>query len=569
MAMAMAGRLGAMLVSSGLINEEQLKKALAVQQKEGGRLGSILVKMNFVPEEKLMMFLSKQYGVPYVDLSRFDIDANIVKLIPADVAQKYQIMPINRTGATVTIAMVDPSNVFAIDDVKFMTGYNVEPVVATEAGIKNAISKHYSLSSAIETVMTSLEDDKDFGVIHDQEDKVDVAKLKAEVEDAPVVKLVNLIMSDAVQKGASDIHVEAYEKAFRVRYRIDGSLYEVMAPPMKLRAALTSRLKIMAELDIAERRLPQDGRIKLKIKDKEVDLRVSVLPCLFGEKVVMRILDKSNLMLDLTKLGFETKALKEFMDAITAPYGMVLVTGPTGSGKTTSLYSALQQINNIDVNIMTAEDPVEYNLSGINQVQMKDDIGLNFAAALRSFLRQDPDIVMVGEIRDYETAEIAVKAALTGHLVLSTLHTNDAPSTINRLLNMGVEPFLVSSSVIMILAQRLVRKACQSCKKPEKIPVQTLIDAGFSKEDAATVVSYKGEGCNTCNSTGYKGRVALYEVMPVKEEIKELILQGASALDIKKAAIRLGMKTLRMSGLSKVKEGLTSLEEVVGTTFAD
>src|SRR3990172_1792380 len=377
MAMAMAGRLGAMLVSSGLINEEQLKKALAVQQKEGGRLGSILVKMNFVPEEKLMMFLSKQYGVPYVDLGRFDIDANIVKLIPADVAQKYQIMPINRTGATVTIAMVDPSNVFAIDDVKFMTGYNVEPVVATEAGIKNAISKHYSLSSAIETVMTSLEDDKDVGVIHDEEDKVDVAKLKAEVEDAPVVKLVNLIMSDAVQKGASDIHVEAYEKAFRVRYRIDGSLYEVMAPPMKLRAALTSKLKIMAELDIAERRLPQDGRIKLKIKDKEVDLRVSVLPCLFGEKVVMRILDKSNLMLDLTKLGFEPKALKEFMDAITAPYGMVLVTGPTGSGKTTSLYSALQQINTIDVNIMTAEDPVEYNLAGINQVQMKDDIGLD------------------------------------------------------------------------------------------------------------------------------------------------------------------------------------------------
>lgn len=570
MAMAMAGRLGAMLVSSGLITEEQLKKALALQQKEGGRLGSILVKMNFVPEEKLMMFLSKQYGVPYVDLGHFEIDSNVVKLIPADVAQKYQIMPINRTGATITIAMVDPSNVFAIDDVKFMTGYNVEPVVATEAGIKSSISKYYSLSSAIETVMTSLEgDDKDVGVIHEEEDKLDVAKLKAEVEDAPVVKLVNLIMSDAIQKGASDIHVEAYEKAFRVRYRIDGSLYEVMAPPMKLRAALTSRLKIMAELDIAERRLPQDGRIKLKIKDKEVDLRVSVLPCLFGEKVVMRILDKSNLMLDLTKLGFEPKALKEFMDAITSPYGMVLVTGPTGSGKTTSLYSALQQINTIDVNIMTAEDPVEYNLTGINQVQMKDDIGLNFAAALRSFLRQDPDIVMVGEIRDYETAEIAVKAALTGHLVLSTLHTNDAPSTINRLLNMGVEPFLVSSSVILILAQRLVRKTCQNCKKPEKIPVQTFIDAGFSKEDAASVVSYKGEGCNVCNNTGYKGRVALYEVMPVKEEIKELILQGASALDIKKAAIKLGMKSLRMSGLSKVKDGMTSLEEVVETTFQD
>ncbi len=570
MAMAMAGRLGAMLVSSGLINEEQLKKALAVQQKEGGRLGSILVKMNFVQEEKLMMFLSKQYGVPYVDLNRFDVDVNVVKLIPSEVAQKYQIMPINRTGATITIAMVDPSNVFAIDDVKFMTGYNVEPVVATEAGIKSSIAKYYSLTSAIEKVMTSLqEDDKSVGVIHEEEEKIDVAKLKAEVEDAPVVKLVNLILTDAVQKGASDIHIEAYEKSFRVRYRIDGSLYEVMSPPMKLRAALTSRLKIMAELDIAERRLPQDGRIKLKIKDKEVDLRVSTLPCLFGEKIVMRILDKSNLMLDLTRLGFEPKALKDFMDAITSPYGMALVTGPTGSGKTTTLYSALQQINTIDVNIMTAEDPVEYNLMGVNQVHMKDEIGLNFAAALRSFLRQDPDIVMVGEIRDYETAEIAVKAALTGHLVLSTLHTNDAPSTINRLLNMGVEPFLVSSSVILILAQRLVRKSCQNCKKPEKVPTQTFIDAGFTKEDAATVVSYKGEGCNACNNTGYKGRIALYEVMPVKEEIKELILQGASALDIKKLAVKLGMKTLRMSGLSKVKEGLTSLEEVVGTTFAD
>ena len=570
MAMAMAGRLGAMLVSSGLITEEQLKNALAVQQREGGRLGSILVKMSFVQEEKLMMFLSKQYGVPYVDLTRFDIDPNIVKLIPADVAQKYQIMPINRTGATVTVAMVDPSNVFAIDDVKFMTGYNVEPVVATEAGIKGAIGKYYSMSSAIEKVMTSIqEDEKSVGVIHDQEENVDVAKLKAEVEDAPVVKLVNLILTDAIQKGASDIHIEAYEKSFRVRYRIDGSLYEVMAPPMKLRAALTSRLKIMAELDIAERRLPQDGRIKLRIKDREVDLRVSTLPCLFGEKIVMRILDKSNLVLDLKRLGFESNALQGFMEAITSPYGMVLVTGPTGSGKTTTLYSALQQINKIDVNIMTAEDPVEYNLMGINQVQMKDDIGLNFAAALRSFLRQDPDIVMVGEIRDYETAEIGVKAALTGHLVLSTLHTNDAPSTINRLLNMGVEPFLVSSSVVLILAQRLVRKVCQNCKQPEKVPTQTLLEAGMSKEDASKTTCYKGEGCNACNNTGYKGRVALYEVMPVKEQIKELILQGGSALDIKRTAIQLGMRTLRMSGLNKLTEGLTTFDEVLGTTFAD
>ena len=569
MAMAMAGRLGAMLVSSGLITEEQLKNALATQQREGGRLGSILVKMNFVQEEKLMMFLSKQYGVPYVDLSRFDIDANVVKLIPGEVAQKYQIMPINRTGATITIAMVDPSNVFAIDDVKFMTGYNVEPVVATEAGIKQAMSKHYSMSDAIDTVMTKLGDDAGLDLVHEEEDELDMAQVRAEVDDAPVVKLVNLILVDAIQKGASDIHIEAYEKSFRVRYRIDGSLYEVMVPPFKLRAALTSRLKIMSELDIAERRLPQDGRIKLKLKDKEVDLRVSTLPCLFGEKIVMRILDKGNLMLDLTKLGFEKRPLQDFMDAITSPYGMVLVTGPTGSGKTTTLYSALQQINKIDVNIMTAEDPVEYNLMGINQVQMKDEIGLNFAAALRSFLRQDPDIVMVGEIRDYETAEIGVKAALTGHLVLSTLHTNDAPSTINRLLNMGVEPFLVASSVILIVAQRLVRKVCQNCKKPEKLPVETFIDAGFSSEDAKKVTAYKGEGCNTCNNTGYKGRVALYEIMPVKEDIKELVLQGASALDIKKTAIQLGMKSLRMSGLEKLKEGMTSLEEVVGTTFAD
>jgi len=569
MAMAMAGRLGAMLVSSGLITEEQLKNALATQQREGGRLGSILVKMNFVQEEKLMMFLSKQYGVPYVDLSRFEIDANVVKLIPGEVAQKYQIMPINRTGATITIAMVDPSNVFAIDDVKFMTGYNVEPVVATEAGIKQAMSKHYSMSDAIDTVMTKLGDDAGLDLVHEEDDELDMAQVRAEVDDAPVVKLVNLILVDAIQKGASDIHIEAYEKSFRVRYRIDGSLYEVMVPPYKLRAALTSRLKIMSELDIAERRLPQDGRIKLKLKDKEVDLRVSTLPCLFGEKIVMRILDKGNLMLDLTKLGFEKKPLQDFMDAITSPYGMVLVTGPTGSGKTTTLYSALQQINKIDVNIMTAEDPVEYNLMGINQVQMKEEIGLNFAAALRSFLRQDPDIVMVGEIRDYETAEIGVKAALTGHLVLSTLHTNDAPSTINRLLNMGVEPFLVASSVILIVAQRLVRKVCQNCKQPEKVPVETFIQAGFSAEDAKKVTAYKGDGCNTCNNTGYKGRVALYEIMPVKEEIKELVLQGASALDIKKTAIQLGMKSLRMSGLEKLKEGLTSLEEVVGTTFSD
>ena len=384
-----------------------------------------------------------------------------------------------------------------------------------------------------------------------------------------MVKLANMILVEAVTRNASDIHIEPYEKSFRVRYRVDGSLYEVMAPPKKLQRALTSRMKIMADLDIAERRLPQDGRIKLRLKDKEVDLRVSTLPCLFGEKIVMRLLDKSNLTLDLTKLGFETKALQDFMKAISSPYGMVLVTGPTGSGKTTSLYSALSYVNNIDVNIMTAEDPVEYNLVGINQVQMKDEIGLNFAAALRSFLRQDPDIIMVGEIRDYETAEIGVKAALTGHLVLSTLHTNDAPSTINRLLNMGIEPFLVSSSVILILAQRLVRRICKDCKEPDKVPVQTLVRAGMPEEQAKNITCYKGKGCQTCSDTGYKGRIALYEVMPIGEEVRELILQGASSDEIKKRAMDAGMQTLRKSGLVKIADGVTTIEEVVESTFAD
>ena len=466
--------------------------------------------------------------------------------------------------------MVDPSNVFAIDDVKFMTGYNVEPVVATETAVKIAIQKNYNSTAALQTVMDSITKQEDFfDIVHEEEEEANLTEIKAAVEEAPVVKLVNLILGDAIAKRASDIHVEPYEKIFRVRYRIDGVLQEVMQPPLRLRAALTSRIKIMAELDIAERRLPQDGRIKLKMKNREVDLRVSTLPTLFGEKVVMRILDKSNLTLDMTKLGFDPKPLKDFQNAIECPYGMVLVTGPTGSGKTTTLYSGLNQINKIGTNIMTAEDPVEYNLLGVNQVQMKDEIGLNFAAALRSFLRQDPDIIMVGEIRDYETAEIAVKAALTGHLVLSTLHTNDAPSTINRLLNMGVEPFLVSSSVLLILAQRLARKICPECKEEEKVAPQGLVSIGFSKEDAETVKPTKGKGCGNCNKSGYRGRIALYEVMPVGEEIKELILEGASAGEIKKRAVSLGMKTLRMSGLQKIKEGVTSVEEIVRVTFGD
>jgi type IV pilus assembly protein PilB len=617
--MAMSGRLGAMLVSSGLITDDQLKKALSTQKMEGGRLGSILVKLGFVQEEKLMTFLSKQYGVPYVDLSKFQINPAVIKHIPPDVAQKYRIMPINRSGATITIAMVDPSNIFAIDDIKFMTGYNVEAVVATEGAIVEAIKKYYGGAKSLvpskagapavsggagapslagnkklsldvkdysmegmkeddsedilgETGMVDVEDFdnlvhgavEDLEVVEEQQEQ-----LTGEV-DAPIVKLVNGILVRAAKMGVSDIHIEPYEKSFRVRYRLDGSLHTVMGLPLKIKNAVISRVKIMSMLDIAERRLPQDGRIKMRMGPKKtMDFRVSVLPCLFGEKIVMRLLDKSNLQLDMTKLGFGVEQLKDFKEALDKPYGMVLVTGPTGSGKTTTLYSALSELNKEDTNIMTAEDPVEFNLAGINQVQMKDDIGLNFAAALRSFLRQDPDVIMVGEIRDYETAEIGVKAALTGHLVLSTLHTNDAPSTINRLLNMGVEPFLVYSAVVLILAQRLVRKVCQNCKQPEKVPAQVLTDAGFTAEEAASIVPLRGKGCDVCNGTGYKGRVALYEVMPIRDEIKELILQGASVMDIKKQAMSLKMQTLRMSGLAKIKEGMTTLDEVLETTFPD
>jgi type IV pilus assembly protein PilB len=610
--MAMSGRLGAMLVSSGLITDDQLKKALSTQKTEGGRLGSILVKLGFVQEDKLMTFLSKQYGVPYVDLSKFQINPAVIKHIASDVAQKYRIMPINRSGATITIAMVDPSNIFAIDDIKFMTGYNVEAVVATEGAIVETIKKYYGGAKSIATQRSGAApsvagrddrkmtlDAKDYsmeGMKEDEEDALDTGGV-VEVEDfdnlvhgavedmevveeqqdtvtgeveAPIIKLVNGILLRAATMGVSDIHIEPYEKSFRVRYRLDGSLHTVMGLPLKIKNAVISRVKIMSNLDIAERRLPQDGRIKLKMGGKKtMDFRVSVLPTLFGEKVVMRLLDKSNLQLDMTKLGFGADQITLLKEALDRPYGMVLVTGPTGSGKTTTLYSALSELNKDDTNIMTAEDPVEFNLAGINQVQMKDDIGLNFAAALRSFLRQDPDVIMVGEIRDYETAEIGVKAALTGHLVLSTLHTNDAPGTINRLLNMGVEPFLVSSAVVLIMAQRLVRKVCQNCKKPEKLPPQVLIAAGFTKEEAQSLVTYKGTGCDICNKTGYKGRVALYEIMPIRDEIKELVLQGASVLDLKKQAVALGMKTLRASGLLKIKEGLTSLEEVLENTFPD
>ena len=560
-----AARLGDMLVKASLISKEQLEKALRQQESAGGRIGTNLVKLGFISEDDITSFLSRQYGVPSINLSHFDIDPVVIKLVPSEIAQKHQIIPINRTGNVLTVAMADPSNIFAIDDIKFMTGFKVEPVVAAETSIKNSINKYYDSAGMVEDIIKNF-DDRDVEALKESEDNVNVAELGQAAEDAPVVKLVNLILTDAIKKGASDIHVEPYEKSFRVRYRIDGVLYEVMQPPSRLKAAITSRVKIMAQLDIAERRLPQDGRIKIKMTGKEMDYRVSVLPTLFGEKVVLRLLDKANLQLDMTKLGFETQALADFEGGIFMPFGLVLVTGPTGSGKTTTLYSALNRLNTIETNIMTAEDPVEFNLAGINQVQTKADIGLNFAAALRSFLRQDPDIIMVGEIRDYETAEIAIKAALTGHLVLSTLHTNDAPGTISRLLNMGVEPFLVSASTNVIVAQRLARRVCQSCKEPAPVPPQALVSIGFSPDEAAKVVPYKGKGCMTCTDTGYKGRVALYEVMVIKDNIREAVLQGASVFELRELARNNGMKTLREAGIQKIREGMTTPEEIMRVT---
>ena len=561
--------LGQRLVEGQLISQEQYQQVLDHIKREGGRFFSTLVQQGLVGEPELMHFLSQYYRLPLVDIRQLKIDPAVIKQIPMEVVQKYRVIPIKRVGNRLTVAMEDPSDVFAIDDIKFMTGYEIEPVLASPSAIAEAMDTYYDSANEFQDVLSGLDDETNLDFVEESDEDFNAAEMSSAVEEAPVVKLVNLILAEAIRKGASDIHIEAYEKKFRVRYRIDGSLYEVMSPPMRLRAALTSRIKIMSQLDISERRVPQDGRIKLKLKDREVDLRVSPLPCLFGEKVVMRVLDKSNLTLDLAKLGFAERAYKHFTDAISSPWGMVLVTGPTGSGKTTTLYSALHQINTIDTNIMTAEDPVEYNLMGINQVHVREEVGLTFPAALRSFLRQDPDIIMVGEIRDGETAEIAVKAALTGHLVLSTLHTNDAPSTINRLLNMGIEPFLVASSVVLILAQRLARRICTECKEPQDVAKDTLINLGMPPDVAAKAKVYHGKGCPNCNGTGYRGRLALYEVMPIDEGIRKLIFSGANADEIKKSAVKSGMDTLRMSGIRKALEGLTTVEEVFNTTFAD
>ncbi len=560
-------RLGELLVRESLITADQLEKALQDQSASGSTLGASLVKFGYITEADLMDFLSRQFGVPAVDPSKLQIDKKIIDLIPSHMIQRYLLVPIYLKGNVLSIAMADPSNHFIIDDIRFLTRKNVQVNVATESSIMSVIQTYFDPGTSLEEVIGDFSDD-DIDVIS-MTDDYDIDALEDEAEQAPVVKLVNLILMDAIKKGASDIHIEPYEKTFRVRFRIDGVLYEIMKPPLKLKNALISRIKIMSRLDIAERRLPQDGRIKLRVRGGDMDFRVSVLPTLFGEKVVLRLLDKSNLQLDMTKLGFEENQLKLFKDAIHKPYGMVLVTGPTGSGKTTTLYSALSELNKTTENISTAEDPVEFNLPGINQVQIHEAIGLTFAAALRSFLRQDPDIIMVGEIRDFETAEIAIKAALTGHMVLSTLHTNDAPSTVNRLLNMGVEPFLVSSSVNLILAQRLARRVCNQCKEEVEVPEEVLLELGVDEDDIGKFTCYKGEGCPVCNNTGYKGRIALYEVMPIYEEIKELILVGASTTEIKREAMRLGMLTLRQAGILKLKEGITTIEEVIRCSVKD
>jgi type IV pilus assembly protein PilB len=564
----MSERLGELLVRENLISLTQLKKAQDDQRSSGQRLTYTLTKLGMVGEKDLTKFMSQHYGVPAINLEEFEIDDDVIKLIPRELAQRHQILPINRAGSTLIVAMSDPANLTAIDDVKFNTGYNVEPVVASDEALKQAIERYYNQAVNYEEILDDIIDSQ-VDVVETDDDP-DIVDLEQSTEEAPVVRLVNLILVDAIKKNASDIHVEPYEKSFRVRYRIDGVLYEIMNPPLKLKNALTSRLKIMAQLDIAERRLPQDGRIKIKMGGgREMDFRVSVLPTLFGEKVVLRLLDKSNLQLDMTKLGFETAQIDVFKEAIYKPYGMVLVTGPTGSGKTTTLYSALSDLNKTSENISTAEDPVEFNLGGINQCQMNDAIGLNFAAALRSFLRQDPDIIMVGEIRDFETAEIAVKAALTGHLVLSTLHTNDAPSTVHRLLNMGVEPFLVTASVNAILAQRLARKICKECVEPIKVETKALTDLGMSLEAAKNSEVFEGKGCRACNDTGFKGRIALYEIMPMTDELKDLVLQGVSSIELKREAIASGMKTLRRSALQKLVEGTTTISEVVRASASD
>jgi type IV pilus assembly protein PilB len=567
-------RLGDLLVAEGLISQEQLLRALADQKGTTDKLGSVLVRLNMISEEQLIGFLSRQYGIPSMTLSQLDVDAEVLRLVPAAIAKKYEVLPVKRVGNTLTLAMADPTNVFALDDIAFMTNLQVLPVVASQAGIRKAIDRCYEGQGAVTEILTELATDVTAAAVEvlDEEEagsKVDLFELKESADEAPVVKLVNMVLVDAIQKGSSDIHFEPYEKVFRIRFRIDGVLHETLAPPKRLEPAITSRLKIMANLDIAERRLPQDGRIKLRYNTREIDFRVSILPTIYGEKAVLRILDKEALRLDLTQLGFDPWSLEQFQKAIHQPYGMVLITGPTGSGKTTTLYSAIHTINSPDHNIMTAEDPVEYNLKGVNQVQINEGVGRTFAAVLRSFLRQDPDVILVGETRDLETAQIAIRAALTGHLVFSTLHTNDCPSTVARLVDMGIPPFLIASSLVLILAQRLGRRVCKDCKEPHAIDEATLVPYGHQPQGLGSATIYKGKGCATCSFTGMKGRVAIYEIMAVTPEVREMILRAAPTAELRRAAQTQGMKTLRQAGLIKVLEGVTTVEEVLRVTAAE
>src|SRR5213083_2178594 len=567
-------RLGDLLVAEGLVKQEELQRALAEQKGTTEKLGSVLVRLKLVNEEQLTGFLSRQYGIPSITLSQLDIDPGILRLVPPQIAKKYEVLPVKRAANTLTLAMADPTNVFALDDVSFMTNLQVLPVVASQAAIRRAIERSYEgQGPALTDVLTVLSEDQVgrvevVGEEQESSGKLDVFELKESADEAPVVKLVNMVLVDAIRKGASDLHWEPYEKHFRIRFRIDGVLHEMLSPPKRLEPAIISRLKIMSNLDISERGVPQDGRIKLRFGHREIDFRVSVLPTIFGEKAVLRILDKESLQLDLTKLGFDPWSFEKFSHAIHQPYGMVLITGPTGSGKTTSLYSAIATINSPEHNIMTAEDPVEYNLKGVNQVQVNEGVGRTFAAVLRSFLRQDPDVILVGETRDLETAQISIRAALTGHLVFTTLHTNDCPSTVARLLDMGIPPFLVSSSLLLILAQRLGRKVCTACKEPYEVDEQTLVPYGHAPTGRGKVTLHKGKGCPTCSFTGMKGRVAIYEVMPISDELRDGILRSVTTAELREIAQSQGMKTLRQSGLLKVLDGTTTIEEVLRVTLA-
>src|SRR6185436_2920187 len=568
----MVRRLGDLLVAEGLVKEEQLRQALSEQKGKTDKLGSILVRLGFISEEQLIGFLSRQYGIPSITLTNLDIDAETQRLVPAHIAKKYEVLPVKRIGGTLTLAMSDPTNVFALDDVAFMTNLQILPVVAPQAAIRKAIERAYEETTAAPSMtdmMTEITGDGgNVEVVDDEQAHVDTFELKESADEAPVVKLVNMVLVDAIRKGASDLHWEPNEKVFRVRFRIDGVLHEMLSPPKRLEPAIISRLKIMSNLDISERRLPQDGRIKLRYGAREIDFRVSILPTIFGEKAVLRILDKESLQLDLTKLGFDPWSYEKFNHAIHQPYGMVLITGPTGSGKTTSLYSAIATINSPEHNIMTAEDPVEYNLKGVNQVQVNEGVGRTFAAALRSFLRQDPDVILVGETRDLETAQISIRAALTGHLVFSTLHTNDCPSTIARLTDMGVAPFLISSSLLVILAQRLGRKVCRGCREPYEIEEESLVPYGHVSTGAGKITVYRGKGCQACNFTGMKGRVAIYEIMSISEELRDMILEEASTAELREQAQKEGMKTLRQAGLQKVLEGTTTAAEILRVTMS-